>query len=142
MSESLQGQPLIAGSASGPLLLLRAPISFWGGVDPATGRIVDPRHPDHGRCVSGTILALPATIGSSSSSSVLLELIHSGHAPAALILRQPDAILLIGLIVAREMQWKTPPALRLNTGDFAQLREGRYVLRETGGIEREKANYG
>ena len=142
MSESLQGQPLIAGSASGPLLLLRAPISFWGGVDPATGRIVDPRHPDHGRCVSGTILALPATIGSSSSSSVLLELIHSGHAPAALILRQPDAILLIGLIVARELQWKTLPALRLNTGDFAQLREGRYVLRETGGIERENANYG
>ena len=142
MSCILQGEVLLPGAARGPLLRLRAPISFWGGIDATSGRVSDARHPDHGRCVAGTLLALPGTIGSSSSSSVLLELIHNGHAPAALILVDPDAILLLGLIVAREMQWTSPPALRLNAVDFAQLREGRYVLHETGGIEREKANYG
>ena len=58
------------------------------------------------------MLFLPGTIGSSSASAVLLELVHHGHAPAALVLHEPDAILLLGLIVAREMGWRTPMALQ------------------------------
>jgi predicted aconitase with swiveling domain len=30
-----------------------------------------------------------------------MELVHNGHAPAAIVLDAPDAILLLGLIVAR-----------------------------------------
>ena len=44
----LRGEVLIDGKAEGPLFRLGKPISFWGGVDPMTGRIIDPRHPDHG----------------------------------------------------------------------------------------------
>jgi predicted aconitase with swiveling domain len=98
----------------GPALVLDQPISFWGGVDAATGRIADVRHPQLGENIAGTVLFLPGTIGSSSASAVLLELVHNGHAPAALILHEPDAILLLGLIVAREMGWETPVALRLS----------------------------
>ena len=136
------GTPLIAGAARGPLLKLRAPISFWGGIDPASGKIVDVRHPDAGRYVAGMILALPGTIGSSSSSSVLLELIHNGHAPAALILLSPDAILLLALVVAAEMGLPAPPALSLTPRDFAQLVEGLYVLGEDGSVAWEKASHG
>ena len=136
------GEPLMPGAARGPLLKLRAPISFWGGIDPASGKIIDIRHPDHGRCVSGTILALPGTIGSSSSSSVLLELIHKGRAPAALILAAPDAILLLALVVAAEMGWAGPPALSLKPRDFAQLSEGLYVVGENGRVAWEKASHG
>ena len=68
---------------SGPALLLDAPISFWGGVDPKSGRIADVRHPQHGENIAGTVLFLPGTIGSSSASAVLLELVRGGHAPAA-----------------------------------------------------------
>lgn len=103
-----------AGDAvAGPCLALTAPISFWGGVDPRTGDIIDARHPQRGRNIAGTVLALPGTIGSSSASAVLLELVHAGRAPAALLLDEPDAILLLGIIVAREMGWTTPPAFRL-----------------------------
>ena len=87
-------------------IILTEPISFWGGVDPKTARIADVRHPQHGADIAGTILFLPGTIGSSSASAILLELIHRGIAPAAIILREPDAILLLGVIVAREMGWK------------------------------------
>jgi uncharacterized protein len=87
-------------------LILTAPISFWGGVDSKTSRIADVRHPQHGMDIAGTILFLPGTIGSSSASAILLELIHRGIAPAALVLREPDAILLLGVIVAREMGWE------------------------------------
>ncbi|GLS31602.1 predicted aconitase subunit 2 [Mesorhizobium albiziae] len=113
------------GTAVGKALVLEAPISFWGGVDPKSGSIADVRHPQHEEPIGGTVLFVPATIGSSSASAVLMELVHNGHAPAAIVLHEPDAILLLGLIVAREMHWPTPPALRLDRSrhsDFSGLR--------------------
>lgn len=99
-------------AATGPVMALREPISFWGGVHPATGAIIDARHPDRGRIISGTLLVLPGTIGSSSASSVLLELIRLDIAPAAILMPEPDAILLVALSVAREMGWAYPSAWR------------------------------
>lgn len=98
---------------SGRILALTHPISFWGGVDPATGRIIDARHPQNGAIVAGRVLLLPGTIGSSSASAVMLELVHAGLAPAALVLHEPDAILLLGCVVASQMGWRTPPALQV-----------------------------
>ncbi len=129
-----QGEILVAGEAgSGPALVLSAPISFWGGVDPKSGIIADVRHPEHRRSVAGCVLFLPGTIGSSSASAVLLELVHNGHAPAALVLHEPDAILLLGLIVAREMGWRTPIAVRLDKSRFAGF-QGREVSVSAEGV--------
>ena len=105
---------LIEGSAAGEVLALTHPISFWGGVDPKTGDIIDARHPERGHNIAGKILALPGMIGSSSAAAVMLELIHANKAPAALIMPEPDAILLLGVIVAREMGWAIPPAFALD----------------------------
>ena len=121
MTVLIQGAP---GRAQ--LLKLDAPISFWGGVDPATGVVIDVRHPQHGCCVAGRLLALPGAIGSSSSSSVLLELVRAGAAPAAILMVEPDAILTLGLVVAAEMGWRGPPARRISAQDFASLRPGWY----------------
>ncbi len=108
------GRVLIAGSAEGPLLRLTAPLSFWGGVDPKTGHISDPRHPQHGRSIAGTVLAVPVPRGSSSSSAIMLELIARGIAPAALLLGEADAILALGIVVAGEMGHRTLPALQVD----------------------------
>lgn len=125
MTTLIEGAP---GRAD--LLKLDAPISFWGGVDPTTGTIIDVRHPQHGQCVAGRLLALPGAIGSSSSSSVLLELTRAGKAPAAILMVEPDAILLLGLVVAREMGWSAPPAARIAAPDFASLKPGCYAFDE------------
>lgn len=123
----LSGEVLVAGQAGeGAALVLTAPISFWGGIDPASGRISDVRHPQHGDNIAGRVLFLPGTIGSSSASAVLMELVHRGVAPAALVLHEPDAILLLGLIVAKEMGWPTPVAVRLDRARFAEF-EGKRV---------------
>jgi predicted aconitase/predicted aconitase with swiveling domain len=125
-------ETLVPGnSAAGESLILTAPVSFWGGVDAKTGRIADVRHPQHGESIAGKALFLTGTIGSSSASAVLLELVKNGHAPAALVLHEPDAILLLGLIVAREMGWRTPAALRLDRNLFERFR-GRRVVVEGG----------
>lgn len=135
----MRAEPLIAGVATGRLLLLSAPLSFWGGVDPRSGRIIDVRHPEHGRRISGTVLALPGTIGSSSSSAVMLELIRAGHAPAALILDMPDAILLLGCVVARELGWTPPPAFRLASAAQRLLPAGMLEVAGDGTIDRPAA---
>ncbi|MEX0759304.1 MAG: DUF126 domain-containing protein [Tistlia sp.] len=133
---SLAGESLLPGGAAGRLLVLTAPLSFWGGVQPKSGRIVMAGHPQHGREIGGRLLALPGTVGSSSSSSVMLELLREGRAPAGLLLASVDAILLLGVVVARELGYPPIPALRLEAaalaalpdGAAARIEEGRLVL--------------
>lgn len=120
----LTGRVLVNGSGAGPLLRLDEPLSFWGGVDPLRGTIIDARHPQCGASIAGTVLALPAARGSSSSSSVLLELVAQGKAPAAILLGEADAILALGAVVAREMGWTPPPVLELGPADQARLPAG------------------
>jgi predicted aconitase with swiveling domain len=119
---AFEAECLIEGpAATGRGLALGAPISFWGGVDPKTGIIADVRHPQHGVAIAGTVLMMPGTIGSSSASAVLLELVHRNIAPAAIVMHEPDAILLLGVLVAREMGWPHPAAWRLDRAHFAAL---------------------
>ena len=119
--ETVQGRMIIGGTATGPVCRLDRPISFWGGVNPESGKIIDPRHPNAGADISGTILILERTIGSSSSSAIMLELIRQGRAPAALVLGKVDAILTLGVIIAREMGYPTLPVVELSRAELARL---------------------
>ncbi|ATU92897.1 aconitase X swivel domain-containing protein [Phyllobacterium zundukense] len=131
----MRGEILVEGQgAQGEALVLTAPTSFWGGVNPKTGLIADVRHPQHGVSISGKVLCLPGTIGSSSAAAVLLELVSAGLAPAAIILHEPDAILLLGLIVAQEMGHATPIALRLDRGEFAGFAGHRLRISADGSV--------
>ena len=64
---------------SGLALVLDEPLSFWGGLDPATGALIDTHHPQRGATVAGRVLVMPSGRGSSSSSYVLAEAIRAGH---------------------------------------------------------------
>lgn len=113
-----EARTLVAGEARGPALLLDEPLSFWGGVDPATGDIVDVRHPQCDANVAGRVLVMPSGRGSSSSSSVLAECIRAGTAPVAIVLGEPDPILALGAIVARELYGRTIPVVVVEGGPF------------------------
>jgi predicted aconitase with swiveling domain len=105
-------------------LVLDEPLSFWGGVDPATGEIVDRRHPQWGERVTGRVLVMPSGRGSSSSSTVLAECIRAGTAPAAILLRHPDEILALGALVAEELYGRTVPVSVLPEDAYRALRTG------------------
>ena len=132
-SSRFSGRSLFPGAAEGPLLKLSAPLSFWGGVDPMTGRIILGHHPERGRSIAGTVLSLAEPIGSSSSSSVLLELIHKGTAPAAILLGELDAILIVGCLVGQEMGLQAPPVVLVDKPILAGL-AGTRVAVEDGNI--------
>lgn len=132
----VRGRVLVPGEGAGPLLRLRAPISFWGGVDPVTGRVADPRHPDHGRCVTGTVLLVPEAIGSSSSSAIMLELIRNGVVPAAVLMGRADAILALGVVVAGELGYAAIPVVEVALEEVAGWPHGCAVrVRVDGGVE-------
>ena len=118
---------LVQGKGCGRALILSEPLSLWGGLDPQSGEIIDRRHASSGAVVTGRVLVMPGGRGSSSASSILLEAVRAGTAPAAIIMSEPDAILALGAAVAREMYGESPPILVLDTKDYAQLREGQLI---------------
>jgi len=103
----LPGNFLVQGNrsdvAATPLLISSVGLSFWGGIDPLTGIVVDTSHPLHGICVANTIVCLPSGRGSSTASQVLLELILNDKAPRAFCFRDVDGMACVGAIIAKEV---------------------------------------
>ena len=118
---SLSGRSLVDGAAVGPLLLADVGLSFWGGVDPFSGEVIDRHHPLSGECLAGRVLAIPSGRGSCTGSSVLMELISNGHAPAALVLAEADEILTLGVLVAQTLFDRSLPVLCIGREAFAAL---------------------
>ena len=96
------------------------------------GTIADPRHPNYGVSIAGTVLAIPTAVGSSSSSAIMLELLREGTAPAAILLGRADAILSLGVIVGQELGYRGIPILEVSTADLESLEQGAllHVTRE------------
>ena len=118
---SLCGRSLVDGAAVGPLLYADVGLSFWGGVDPFSGEVIDRHHPLSGECLAGRVLAIPSGRGSCTGSSVLMELISNGHAPAALVLAEADEILTLGVLVAQTLFERSLPVLCIGSEAFAGL---------------------
>jgi cis-L-3-hydroxyproline dehydratase len=123
----MRGNVLVAGEATGLLLVSTEPLSFWGGYDQRTGEIIDRRHPLVGQNAAGRILAIPFTRGSSTTTAVLLEAVRAGTAPAALLTTSVDHFLVLASIVADEMYGKPIPIVALSQEDFARLVTGELV---------------
>ena len=105
------GETLVPGIASGTMLVLSEPLSFWGGLDSATGRIIDAWHPQKGASMAGRVLLMASGRGSSSGSAVLAEAIRLGNGPAAIVLASRDAIVAVGAMVAAELYGKAGPVV-------------------------------
>jgi len=116
----MEATRLVEGSASGDALVLDEPLSFWGGLDPLTGEIVEVNHPQRGQRVTGRILVMPSGRGSSSSATVLAEAIRLGTGPAGIVLGEPDQIIAIGALVAAELYGTRIPVV-VAVGDELSL---------------------
>lgn len=88
------------GSARGSALVSRAAISFFGGVDPDSGVVVEAGHPLHGKSIAGRVLVFPTGKGSTVGSYTLYRLKKNGKAPAAILNAQCETITAVGCIIA------------------------------------------
>jgi cis-L-3-hydroxyproline dehydratase len=121
---SIRGRVVIPGEAQGIALVSREPLSFWGGYDWQTGEIIDRRHPLSGAIARGSILAVPFTRGSSTTTAVLLEAIRAGTAPAAILTTDTDFFFALASVVADALYASPLPLCALDGADFARLRSG------------------
>jgi uncharacterized protein len=134
VGDVVKGRVLADGIARGVALVLQEPLSLWGGVDPATGAIIDVRHPQRGTFLKGRVLVMRSGRGSSSSSSVLAESVRSGCAPAAILLGEPDLILAVGAAVAEELYAVRVPIVHLGHSDLDAIPDGASVTVDEGGV--------
>lgn len=121
----LMAKCLVPGEAQGKLVVLTEPLSLWGGFDLDSGCVSDVNHAQFGQRIAGRILVMPGGRGSSSSSSILLESVRLGIHPAAIVLCEPDPILLIGALVAKDLYHASLPMIQIPLGDLGRLRSGR-----------------
>ena len=111
----------VQNDTRGDVLTCREGLSFWGGVDPDTGRIIDTHHPDHGARLAGRIVLMPTSRGSCSGSGVLLQLARNGKAPAALVFREAEDILTLGAIISARLFDRPIAVLRLPAETYEAL---------------------
>ena len=82
-------------------LRLTKPLSFWGGLDPATGRIIDSHHPERGESIAGRTLYMECARGSTSSPGTLVEAMRLGNGPVAIVLGRPDMTVIAAATIAK-----------------------------------------
>ena len=124
---------LLGGPAKGPALVLDEALSMWGGLDPASGRIIDRRHPQLGSVVTGTILVLPWGRGSSSTASVLAEAIRLRTSPRAILMLEPDYVILLGALAAEELYGTTCPVVVVQQDVYDSISTGDEITLEGDG---------
>ncbi|KQX42136.1 MULTISPECIES: cis-3-hydroxy-L-proline dehydratase [unclassified Ensifer] len=125
MTQSISARSILSGSADGPIIATEEALSFWGGVDPATGRVIDVHHPLHGLCLTDGILMMPSSRGSCTGSGVLLDMALTGRAPAALVFSEAEDVLTLGALITAEMFGKSLPVLRLSRDAFKALAQAK-----------------
>src|SRR5438105_5764191 len=102
-SNHVPARTLHAGVGRGPVLELSEPLNLWGGLDPRTGQIVHPQHPQRGHSIANTVLLMPASRGSGTNAQIFAHVCGLGNAPAAVVLTAQDFVLLAGAVVARKL---------------------------------------
>ncbi|MGD6805769.1 MAG: DUF126 domain-containing protein [Candidatus Bathyarchaeia archaeon] len=98
--EQLKGRIIYKGKAEGEALVTSMPISFYGGVDPNTGVVIEKGHELNGVSIKGKVLVFPQGKGSTVGSYTLYRLKKNGVAPAAMINRETETIVAVGAIIS------------------------------------------
>ena len=90
---------IFRGKGTGKALVSNVPISFFGGIDPNTGIVIERGHPLFGKSIKGKVLIFPSGKGSTVGSYVLLQLSKNKKAPAAIVCKEAEAIVAVGAII-------------------------------------------
>lgn len=132
----LHGRGVVAGRAEGLALVSTQPISFFGGLNPDSGVVVERGHELEGVNVTGKVLIFPRGKGSTVGTYVIYAMKRKGTAPAAIVNVETEPIIASGCVLAEvpliDKLDKNPVEV-IRTGDFVR------VLADKGIVEVEKS---
>lgn len=119
----IQCRGLVPGKAEGEALVAPTTLSFWGEVDPMTGRIIGSGHPLEGKSLRGKVLVIQSTRGSSGTPLVMGLARQAGNAPVALVNTKIDCLAVLGCVVNQ-----IPMVTDLETDPFGLIESGDHVV--------------
>ncbi len=115
--EQLKGRIIYKGKAEGEALVTSMPISFYGGVDPNTGVVIEKGHELNGVSIKGKVLVFPQGKGSTVGSYTLYRLKKNGVAPVAMINKETETIVAVGAIISEIPFIDKIDVSKIKTGD-------------------------
>ncbi len=136
MSDLIEANVLVPGSAQGQALLLTETLSFWGGFNPDNGEIIDIHHPQFQQRVTGKILFLAESRGSAGTPGGIAENLRNGMGPIAFVLGERDVNIAIGVMVANQLYQLKVPVLHLPSKNFGQINIDAQITIEPDGVIR------
>jgi predicted aconitase with swiveling domain len=96
----LEGRKIYKGIAEAEAIVTKDGISFYGGVDPDTGQVVEVGHELEGQSITGKVLVFPTGKGSTVGSYTMYRMKKNNTAPAAIVNEQIDTIIAVGCIIS------------------------------------------
>jgi predicted aconitase with swiveling domain len=130
-AKKLYGRRVVGGYGEGPALVADTYISFWGGFDPVSGKIIEVGHPLEGECVKGKVVVFRSTKGSSGSSRILRLTKKTGQFPAAFINTELDELSVLSCVAQRlplVTDLDADPYEAIQTGDWVKVDADRGVV--------------
>jgi predicted aconitase with swiveling domain len=118
----LKGRIISKGKAQEEALVTSEPISFYGGVDPNTGEILEKGHELQGKSVKGKILVFPTGKGSTVGSYTLYRLKKNGAAPAGIINKECETVVAVGAIISEIPCVDKIDISKIETGDLIRIK--------------------
>jgi len=120
-NKTLKGRPIVPGRCRGSALVSTKPISFLGGVDPNSGKIIERDHDLKGESIRGRILCFPHGHGSTVGSYVIYSLAKKGLGPKAIVNETADPVVVAGAIIAGIPTVDQVDILQIATGDEVKV---------------------
>ena len=134
----IRGRSVVKGWAAGFALVTSQPVSFFGGVNPDEGTVVESGHELEGCTITGKIFEFPRGKGSTVGSYVLYAMKKKGTAPAAIINLETEPIIAAGCVLADIPLVDRPdedPVTAIHTGDFVEVAADTGVITITRGSD-------
>ena len=117
----MKGRIILKGTAQEESLVTSMPISFFGGVDPTTGEVLEKGHELQGKSVKGKILVFPTGKGSTVGSYTLYRLKKNGAAPAGIINKECETVVAVGAIISEIPCVDKIDISKIKTGDLIRI---------------------
>lgn len=118
----MKGRIISKGTTQEEALVTSQPISFYGGVDPNTGEVLEKGHELQGKSVKGKILVFPTGKGSTVGSYTLYRLKKNGMAPAGIINRECETVVAVGAIISEIPCVDKIDISKIKTGDKIRIK--------------------
>jgi hypothetical protein len=120
----LKGRIIFKGQIKGEALVTSQPVSFYGGVDPDSGILIEKGHELEGKNLKGKILIFPTGKGSTVGSYTLYRMKKNNTAPAGMINKECETIVAVGAIISEIPCIDKIDISKIKTGDVVQLNDG------------------